>query len=285
MADTPRLFEAEEPMPPVETEPPDVPQPTPEPQQNGLGLTAFVIGAVGLIGASVLYTILPGALLAVIGLVFGIIALRIRDRQRAFAIAGTAVSAVAVLLCTYYLVVLPITLANMEDGLPSAPVPGTGPTLSGGDGAPGSLGTRESPVPIDTTVRMDSAAGTVDWEVTLGPPLLDADDVLAAYSQSTPPPPEGLQYAMVPVTVVYVGTETGTPWADLAFDFVSAAGIRYSSTDSFAVAPQPLTDLNGLVPGAGGTGNVVVAVPSADIENGTWVVSTMLGDQYFFEAQ
>lgn len=271
---------------PVETQPPVVPQPTPQPQRNGLGLAAFVVGVVALLIAAVPYFFTLAALPAVIGLVLGIVALRIRNRQRAFAIAGTAVSSVAVLFCALYLVVLPVFWASgTEDALPTSPVQGVGPTLSGGDEAPGSLGTRERPVPIGTTVRVDSAAGTVDWEVMLGPPLLDADDVLAAYSQSTPPPPEGFQYAMVPVTVVYVGSETGTPWADLAFDFVSAAGIGHSSTDSFAVAPQPLSDLNRLAPGAGGTGNVVVAVPSADIENGTWVVSTMLGDQYFFSAQ
>src|SRR3712207_7277116 len=52
-------------------------------------------------------------------------------------------------------------------------------------------------------------------------------------------------YAMVPVTVVYRGTESGTPWAELAIDFVSAAGV-HSSSDSFVVAPTPLTDVKEL---------------------------------------
>jgi hypothetical protein len=258
-------------------------------QHNGFGIAAFIVALLALVSAVVPVLYLGTVVVAMVGLVLGIVALFQTQRRKGFALAGTVLSAVALIVYAVVVIVFgaPALVSAIGDQGPasggSSSGAGVGPTGAGT--AESEPATRDDPAPIGTTVLVDSADGTVDWEVTLGPPMLDADDVLRAYSTSTEPAPEGFQYAMVPVTVVYRGTEAGTPWADLGFDFVSAAGSAHSSSDSFAVAPQPLTDLNRLAAGEGGTGNVVVAVPSVDVGNGSWVVSTMLGDQYFFTAE
>jgi hypothetical protein len=262
------------------------PTPAPAPMPNGLGVAAFVVGIVGLAGCFTAYFIYLAVPVMVVGLVLGIVALRKPNRRRGFAVAGATVSGAAIIITIVLLGLFPILPAvNGIDGVPAAPVQGLGPSASANDDALGATGTRDNPAPIGTTVALDSSAGTVDWEVTLGAPTLNANDVLAAEDESAEPPATGHQYAMVPVTVVYRGTETGTPWAELSVDFVAAEGTAHASSESFAVAPSPLTDVKKLGAGESGTGNVVALVPTADVEHGTWVVTTLLGDRFYFTAR
>jgi hypothetical protein len=263
-------------------------QPALAPTGNGLGVASLIVGIVALLGALVPIITFGAGIVALVGLVFGIVALRRRNRRRGFAIAGTTVSGGAVLLSIVFTIVYPIVLAlGVGEASPAAPMPvHTADQAGPGDGAAAyEVGSRENPAPLGTTVEVRSAAGTVDWEVTLGRPTLDAGELLAADAPATEPAAKGFQYAMVPVTVVYRGTETGTPWAEFAVDFVSAAGATHTATDTFAVAPTPLTDVKELAPGASGSGNVVVSVPMKDVAKGAWVVTSMVGDRYFFAAR
>jgi len=146
-------------------------------------------------------------------------------------------------------------------------------------------GSRSNPAPMGTTVYYSDASGDV-WEVTLSDPILNANDIIAAENQFNEPAPEGFQYAMVTVTAKYVGKETGTPFWDLEVTFVSESGTTHTSGDVYAAIPNPLIDVNELYPDAVGVGNVAVAVPSANVEAGNWVVSIGFGDaKYFFQAQ
>jgi hypothetical protein len=281
MADTQQLPSTEEPVRPASS-------PTPAPTRTGLGVAALVLGIVALAGAVVPIVNYGAAVVALVGLVLGVLAILVKNRRRGVAVAGAVVSAVALILSIALALVYSAVIATVVgDAAPAstASAPDAG-TPSAEDGAvPDDRGTRGNPAPLGTIVEIDSSAGTADWAVSLGPATLDADDIIAAEKESAESAPAGLQYAMVPVTVVYRGTETGTPWAELAVDFVSAAGTTHTSSDSFASAPTPLTDLKELSPGASGTGNVVVAVPTVDVEKGAWVLSTMAGEQYFFAAE
>jgi hypothetical protein len=271
------------------TEPiPSVPAIGPAPKRSGFGIAALAVGVVALAGSLVPVVTYGAGILALVGLVLGVVGLRAGHRRRGVAVGGVAVSGVALLLSIALAVAYSIVIASDADAADVAgPAASARPggVQAGTEGGQSPLGSRARPAPLGTTVQIDSAAGPVDWEVTLGSPTLDADDLIAAESDLAEPAPAGFQYAMIPVTVVYRGTETGTPWADLAVDFVSAAGTAHSSSETFAVAPEPLTDVNELTPGASGTGNVVVAVPRADAEDGTWVVATVFGDRYHFTAR
>lgn len=147
------------------------------------------------------------------------------------------------------------------------------------------IGSRKNPAPMGTTVIFSDKSGDV-WEVTLSDPILNANEIIANENMFNDPAPEGLQYAMVTVTAKYIGKETGTPAWDLSISFVSAAGTTHTSGDFSAVEPNSLNDVNELYPDAIGVGNVVIAVPSADIESGNWTISSGYGNEkYFYKAQ
>ena len=253
-------------------------------ERSGLGVAALVIGIVALVGSLVPIVNYATGVVAIVGLVLGIVALVQKNRRKGVAITGTILSGVALLLSVVLAIVYSLAIANGVVGT----VPAVGGAQNPGpdrDAAADEVGSRENPAPLGTTIQIGSTAGMVDWDVTLGAVTLDADDIVADENRFNEPAPEGFQYAMVPVTVVYRGADTGTPWAELSVDFVSAAGTTHAASDSFAVVPSPLTDVNELFPGASGSGNVVVAVPSADVEKGTWVLTTLFGDRYFFSAR
>jgi hypothetical protein len=286
MVDTQQVHSSvEEPFRPLSA---STPSTAGAPEGNGVALAALIVGVVALVAALVPFVNYGSWLVALVGLVLGVVALARKNGRRSVAVAGIVISSAAVIASVVLAILYSLLMATAAGMAEPAPTPGPAgadPSPAGHDGATNGLATRENPAPLGTTVRVPSSAGTLDWEVTLGPAMLDADEVVAAENPSAEPAPDGSQYAMVPVTVVYRGAESGTPWAELAVGFVSAAGTVHSSSDSFAVAPTPLTDVKELVPGAAGTGNVVVPVPAEDVAEGAWVVTSEAGDQYFFAAQ
>lgn len=258
----------------------------PAPQGNGLGLAALIIGILALIGAFIPFVNFVSGLLALVGLVLGVIALFRKGRPKGKAIAGTILSAIAM--------VLSIILANtytagfvnaVDEALPHSQ------TKSDSDGSAADdeaddIGTRENPAPLGTAIELTSG-GSVEYEVTLGDSILNANDLVAEANQFNDEPDAGYQYAMVPVTVVYKGSETGSPWIDITVEFVSADGTTHTTSDALAVAPKPgFNDINDLYPDASATGNIVIMIPSEGAEDGTWAVSSLFsGDPYFFAAQ
>jgi hypothetical protein len=148
------------------------------------------------------------------------------------------------------------------------------------------LGTRDNPAAIGQTVTF-SEGGVDEWTVTLGKPVLNANAAVHAANQFNEAAPKGMQFAMVPVTVKRLGKDSATPWVDLTVDFVSADGTTHEPGDVSVVAPEPdFDDLNEMYAGATGTGNVVIAVPTKGIAQGTWVVSMGFDDssKTFFKA-
>jgi len=147
------------------------------------------------------------------------------------------------------------------------------------------LGSRENPLPIGTTVILDDEMGGV-WEITLLPPTLEANESVLDENMFNEAPPEGLQYALLPVSAKYLGDDTGTPAWDLEFTFVSKAGTTHKEFDVSVVGPDELSNVNELYKDGVGEGNIVIAIPTLDAELGTWRVSTSWADNpAFFAAQ
>lgn len=255
---------------------------------KGLAITALILGVVALLGVAIPILNVFSAILALVGLILGVIALT-RATSKGLPLSGTIVSAVALLLSLVFIVVYITSFANVVNDVrndtsvieeetteqeaqpeePSAP----------------ELGTRENPAPLGTVIEV-TEFGQAVYELTLGPSTLDATAAVLAEDSFNETPPEGFQYALIPVTVTYVGSETGTPWFDLSIEFVSAAGTTHTETDSFAVGPAPaFIDINELFPGGTGTGNIVILIPTENATSGTWAVSTIFGDPFFFAAE
>ena len=90
-------------------------------------------------------------------------------------------------------------------------------------------GARANPYPLGTTVRLDGA-----WRLTVNAAALDAD---AQVDGLNPPPPAGSQYALVNVSLTYVGPGTRTSRATSKTGS-EPSGPGTSATSS--AAPPPL---------------------------------------------
>ncbi|WP_166787160.1 DUF4190 domain-containing protein [Cryobacterium sp. TMT2-23] len=218
----------------------------------------------------------------------------LQKRARTTAIAGLVISVVAIILSVIMAVVYTAGFAAaVADSVSTKPVAEAPAADAPAADAPAAdapaadsaaVGTRENPAPLGTTVVVKNA-GVPAWEVTLNASTLDANAAMAAENQFNDAPAAGSQWAMVPVTVKYVGTETGNPAFDLTFSFVSAAGTTHQVFDHIAMGPNELSATNDLYPGATATGNVVIEVPSADVAIGTWTVKPIFGEDFFYAAQ
>lgn len=287
------------------TQPPQSPPPalsdpaaaaplTPVNTSNGMGTAALIIGILAFIGAFIPFVNYVSGLLALVGVVLGAIALSRKAKAKRGALVGLIVSVVALILSIILAIVYTAGFVKaVDDSLgtaASAPTSDSAAdeaTDAASEESPtdAEVGTRENPATLGSVVEL-SSGGSVEYEVTFGASNLMANDAVAAANQFNEAPPAGFQYAMVPVTVTYKGTETGTPWIDVRVEFVSAAGTTHTNSDTMTVEPSPsMMDINELYPDASGMGNVVIAIPTSDAALGTWSVSSLFGDPYFFAAE
>ena len=265
---------------------------------RGMAITALVLGILAFLGFWIPFLNVVSLIMAIVGLVLGIVALRKYTTGKGLPLSAVIVNAIAAFLSLIFVVLYAIGFSafvtTFEDEFTAAPTPiessepatpdETTEPAPGGEAGDGE-GTRENPFPIGTTV-VASEFGEDTCEITLGAPTLNATDAVLAENQFNDPPQEGFQYAVIPMTVTYVGTESATPWIDIQLEFVSAAGTTHAVYDSFAVGPSPdFTDINEMFPGATETGNWTIEIPSDAVEDGRWRVSTFFGDAVFFAAQ
>ena len=277
-------------VPPAPPAPPVGPAPL-APAKNTFGLVSLIVGAVAFVGSFIPIINYVSGFAAIAGLVFGIIAVTRKGKPKGLAKGGIAASGVALLLSIVLAIVYTIGFVaavndaqHVKAGASSGD--SSGNSLTDPTEVPsneGEVGTRTNPAPIGTTIAT-TANGEPEYEITLGAPTLNADAIIAAENQFNDAAPAGMQYAMLPLTVTYQGAKTGTPWMDLDVSFVSAAGTTHSENDSSVVGPAPLSDIHELYPAGTATGNVVIAIPTADAATGTWVISQSFSDQKFYSA-
>lgn len=273
--------------------------PTPIPVRNGLGLAALIVGIIAVIGAFLPLINFVSWLVALVALVLGIVALCLKNRRKGPAIAGTTISAIALVLspvlAVAYTTAATTTVHEAATG-PSA-VETASPSEqsddpSGQDGAAedkedGSRerGTRDNPAPVGTTVTLGTGSAA-EWEVTLDKVTLDATDEVMKENTFNDKPEDGMQYAVASLSVTYVGDDSGTPWTDFSLQFVSADGNTFRTSDVMVVGPKPhLSDINELYSGASDSGTVTLAIPAKDANKGTWRLSGFMTEDFFFEAK
>ena len=188
----------------------------------------------------------------------------------------------------HFLATLTLLLAVALTGCASASVtkPEDVKSTSGGSAAPKApaekVGTRSNPAPAGTSVTVKDVAGSPTYTVVIGAVNMDAGAQVAADNQFNEPAKPGTQYIIIPVTFTYIGKETGTPGSDVNVNFVSAAGTTHRSSDVNTVVNNDINSLNELYPGATGSGNVVIEVPSADITKGLLTIGSLFGNDKFF---
>lgn len=260
---------------------------------SGLGIAALIVGGVALLLAFVPFVNYVSGLIALVGIVIGIVGLVQKDRKKGLPIAGTIVSVIALILSIVLAIVYTagfVSAVNEAVGQGSVAEPLPVPSASASEDAPieeeatNEAGTRENPLPLGTAIQL-SSGGEVTYEIIPGASTLNANDLIAAENEFNEAAPAGSQYAMLPLALTYVGTETGNPFIDFQVSFIGADNNTYESFDTFVVGPSPITDINELFPGAQASGNVVIAIPTEAAEQGVWSISPLLGDPIYFAAQ
>lgn len=128
-------------------------------------------------------------------------------------------------------------------------------------GASGAAGTRESPLPIGTEVDLGNG-----WRITIvaadvGP---DATATVVAANEFNEPPSDGKRYIVIDIAAAFDGSDdaaTETPFFGFDLSVFGSDNVERSSTDTFAVAPEPVLDLmSELAAGGVATGNIVMEV-------------------------
>ena len=249
------------------------------PRRRGVGIAAVILGSI-----SVLLAIVPlinylAIVTAILGVILGSVALKRKRRTKGLGIAGLITSLIALVLS----VVLATTYTVYVVGFlqTAGLLPGGDPIVVDEPAVPGSL---EDPVLVGTRVAFAGPDGSPEWEITPGSPTLDATPILTAAPYGNPPPPAGFQYAVLPLTITYVGATTGSAY-DVFVRFLTPDGTAYAAGDLVVVIPEPLISVGDLAPGASGTGYVAVLVPTEAVATGAWEVSTGSSPGFYFRSE
>jgi len=256
----------------------------PSPRKTALTLWALIVAIVAIVLA-----IIPGLsfvawLPAIAATVLGIIGLVSKANGRGKALVAVILGPIALI------VAIVVSVATFAVGLATQEID-TGshstvdePIAEETDEAeapdPNAVGTSGNPAPAGTPVTLATDTGDF-YELSFGEPILNANKQVAAANQFNDKPAAGMQFILVPTTFTYTGTETGTPWLDIQLEFVSAAGTTHNAISTNAVPPKPITFLPELSPGESATGDLVLLVPTEDLEQGTLTVKTIYNELYF----
>jgi len=257
---------------------------------NGFGLAALILGIVAILGAAFPIINIFSVILAVVGLILGIIGLTRKGASKGTSIAGTIISGAAILIAIIAGIILSLALTVVEDvandpgPIEETVEPTVPPVNDELTGPPeGDLGSFTNPVPVGTTVTFTIEDVDV-WKVTVQSSTLNANDLVAAADPSNPTTSEGSQFALVNARFEHVGPGEATPSEDLAIVYATAPGNYYLESDVPAVAPEP--SWRGIVgiQQASIAGNAIVVIPSDT--PGVWGFSPVGSDLiYYFATQ
>ncbi|MBT1635087.1 DUF4190 domain-containing protein [Clavibacter michiganensis] len=279
--------------------PPYVGGPPPRPRGGkGLAIAALVVGIAAVVTALIPFLNYVAFVPAFAAIILAIISLARRMDGKPLAVTGLILGIVGFVLGVILAIVYTFAFVDaVSDAVESSggpggfaspePTPGDGTDPDAGGDAAGAPGmSPEDPLPIGTTVTGEGVDGP-EWSVTLGQPTLDGTAAVLAADPANPAPAEGMQYAVVPVTVTYLGQDQGDPLSELVLGYLAPDGAAYSAADAFALAPVPaFADGAGLLePQGTASGNVVVEIPIDGAGEGLWAtVPGLAADAYYFRA-
>ncbi|MGY6498567.1 MAG: DUF4190 domain-containing protein [Microcella sp.] len=279
---------------------------------RGMAITSLVLGILALLGVAIPLLNIGSLIMAIVGLVLGILALRKYAAGKGLPVSGVVVNAIAAFLALIFVILYAVGFAAwfsaIEDEFtPAPPIETTepaDPAEPGDDGAtdpdptdPGNglfevatpetgPGSFDEPLAVGSTVVLTDF-GVETWEVTVDSVNLFGDEAVLTANEFNDPPEPGTQYAVMTLSVTKIAGEPADPWFAIEVEYLSSAGTTHTQFDVLVVDPEPsLFDLGELSEGDTATGNVAILVPSADVENGRWLVYSYFDSAgFYFEAQ
>lgn len=253
--------------------PPGGSVPVPAKRPGGLGRIALILAIVGAVFAVTRGAFVIGWLVLPVALILAIVALAQRGTRKKAAWAALAVSLlggiagmVAFSAAVSDAVDDAFGSGEVEVVSPSAPAEQPAADMPADDDATDEpdtddaagtpAGTRENPLPVGSTITSEN------WEVTVNSFTPDATEAVLAANTFNEAPAEGTTYALINVTITYVGEESAYA-AEVQTAYVTSTGEVVDGTDSLVVAPDSI-GLEELYTGGSVTGNVVRQIPAGD---------------------
>ncbi len=278
---------------------------------RGMAITSLVLGILALLGVAIPLLNIGSLIMAIVGLVLGILALRKYAAGKGLPISGVIINALAAFLALIFVILYAVGFAAIVTELeqeftptPFESIEPSDPADPGDDGASGpdptdpgnglfevatpasGPGSFDEPLAIGETVTLTDL-GADTWEVTVDAVELFADEAVLSANEFNEPPEPGTQYAVMTLTVTKIAGEPADPWFAIEVEYLSSANTTHTQFDALVVDPEPsFFDLGELSEGDTATGNVTILVPSADVENGRWLVYSYFDSEgFYFQAQ
>lgn len=244
-------------------------------EKNTVATVALVLAIIGAVFAVIEGAYIIGWVLLPVAFILSIVALAQRGRRKGKAWAALALAIIGTIAG---LAAFSMTVSNaVEDAFGNGDVDVVAPTTAasaGEDAAPAAAaGSRENPLPLGSTIATDK------WQVTVNSFIPDATEAVLAENPINEAPADGHVYALINVTITYLGEESAYA-AEVSTNYVTSTGTVVDGTDAIVVAPDSL-GLEELYNGASVTGNVVRQIPAGDA--GTIRITPgFLADDAFF---
>lgn len=248
-------------------------------QRNTVGLIALIVAIVGFVFACIPGALIVGWILLPVAFILSIVGLALSGKTKGTSISALILSVVGTIVGV--LVFLFAVGSAFEDAFDddvsvssTAEVEGeddTDEAAPAGDATPqdeegddeGSSddveGTRENPGELGSVISGE------EWDVTVDSFDRDMTEEVLAENQFNDEPDDGNTYAVAEVTVTYTGDDSGDPWMDLDFVYVTENGNTTAYYDTDAIGPEPdIMDIGEMYEGASNTGNVLFEIPEDD---------------------
>ncbi|MET7995295.1 DUF4190 domain-containing protein [Amycolatopsis sp. NPDC005232] len=144
--------------------PPVSPAPVAPQRKNGLGVAGFVLGLIGLVFAFIPVIGLIAWPLTILGVIFGVVGIvRVNKGEadnKGMAITAVVLSAIGLVICVVWTVVVGAAVKDVADGLPKTVAPAVVQDAGAGAPTPAAVSPGEHAVVLEVTTASKS---NVDW--------------------------------------------------------------------------------------------------------------------------
>jgi hypothetical protein len=242
--------------------------PGPKPAGSGLAVAALVLGILGLLSFWVPVVNVVAILMAVVGIVLGVLAVRGVKRGtqagKGMAIAGIVLSALTVVGAIVVNVATVALFSSVDDAIQQAEQESQ--DRAAGRGVAADEADQEAAADAEV-LALGKSAEVGDYTVTVTSVTQDADDLVAAANEFNEAPQH--QYVVVDLSVVYNGTEEGTPFMDLMATIDGADARQYDESTCMAILPKDGTDVPTLTQGGTADYQVCMDAPTEALDGAT----------------
>jgi hypothetical protein len=238
---------------------------------NGFGIAALILGILAILGAAFPFVNVVSGILALAGLILGIIGLTRKGTGKGTAVAGTIISGVALIITIVASIIFFATInAVVDDEAPVVIEETEEPAVPEEPAADAVLGSFENPVPLGTGVTI-SLNDVETWLVTVEGSVLNANEVVAGADPSNPAPDAGFQYALLDMQFEHIADGEASPADDLNLLFATSPDDVFLESEVTAVTPAPSWRDIRDIQRASISGNVIVKIPTGS--SGRWAVN------------